>query len=85
VVLGKTGGGLVVEPVSFFDAAGCWMFMDVWMMQIGCKKKSETKQSCKFYVVPTEYLYIYRICVGLLDCQGNQRGGQMLNWVFIRN
>jgi hypothetical protein len=43
------------------------MFMDVWMMQIGCKKKSETKQSCKYYVVPTEYLYIlYRICVGLL-------------------
>jgi hypothetical protein len=27
------------------------------------KKKSETKQSCKYYVVPTEYLYIYIVYV----------------------
>jgi hypothetical protein len=56
------------------------MFMDVWMMQIGCKKKSETKQSCKYYVVPTEYLYIYiSYMCGVAGLPRQSTGGQMLN------
>ena len=65
------------------------MFMDVWMMQIGCKKKSETKQSCKFYVVPTEYLYIVYVWGARYLSKANSSaclwGGKMLTVFVILN